>query len=130
MITKTKISKVQRQIKSAIRKIEQENSVQISFGTARYNDIDYKSTMTVKTTEKSAKTIKVTNSENTSLSKLFGFDKNIVGETFRSNGKEFKITEFKTRNRKYPIIATTLDGRGYKFSPMVIKNNLQLKTQK
>jgi hypothetical protein len=120
MITTTKIDKVQKEIKIALAKIEKANKVNINFGRVTYNDINYGTRMTVTTSEKSKAVNKAKGSENLMLSRSYGFDKNIVGETFVSNGRTFEVTQFKTRNRKYPIIATT-QGKGYKFEASVVK---------
>lgn len=121
MITENKIDKIQREIRLAVAKIERENNVKISFGAQRYTQTEYGTRMTVKTTEKSKATVKAKSSENLTISRMYGFQKNIVGKSFMSNGKTFVITEFKTRNRKYPIIASN-GGRSYKFTVQSIKS--------
>lgn len=123
----TKVKTIQNQIKEAIRKIEKDNSVKISFGTCRYSDSDYRSTMSVKLVKVTTDGKKVvgSQSENLELSKLFGFKSNIIGKKFNSNGKEFTITEFKIRNRKYPVIAES-NGRSYKFESSRVKTLLAM----
>ena len=124
MITTTKIDKVQKEIKIALAKIEKANKVSIKFGRVTYNDIDYGTRMTVTTVEKSKAVSRAKGSENLMLSRSYGFDKNIVGNTFESNGKTFEIIEFKTRNRKYPIIATN-NGKRFKFDVPRVKRMLK-----
>lgn len=127
MITTNKINTIQNQIKLALQKIERENNVKISFGSCRYSDVEYRTKMTVRTTEKS----NLATNADVRLSQSYGFSENIIGKTFMSNGKTFKITEFKTRNRMYPIIATcngSLDPTRYKFSTETIKSKLILLT--
>jgi hypothetical protein len=50
-----------------------------------------------------------------------GIPTDCYGKTFTSRGKTFKITGIKTRNRKYPVLATSLvDGRSYKFDTWTV----------
>ena len=48
----------------------------------------------------------------------------MVGKTFVSNGKTHTISEFKTRNRKYPIITKTNCGGSYKHTTEQIKRHV------
>lgn len=125
MINKIKVITIQDKIKLAIAKIEKEENVEISFGTRNYDSSKYTTKMTVKTTAKDTKTVKAVSDVNTQLSANYGFSENIVGKSFVSNGNTYTITEFKTRNRKYPIIATsTANGRNYKFTTNQVKTQL------
>jgi hypothetical protein len=123
MITAEKINKVQDKIKAAILKIQQEENVKIKFGTCRYNDVSYKSTMEVISTAKNEKTQKATNNQNLVLSKQYGFDFNIIGKKVRMNNGMGIITEFKTRNRKYPIIVD-VNGKSYKMDIFTAKRRI------
>ena len=80
--------------------------------------------MTVKTTAQDESTVVAVDSVNTSMSQSYGFVGNIIGKTFVSNGKTHTITEFKTRNRKYPIITKADNGRGYKHTTSQIKTHI------
>jgi len=121
MIDSNKINTVQRKIKEAIAQIEKDEEVKISFGTSRYTKADYKTTMTVKTTATDEKTVKAVDSVDELMSKRYGFSENIVGKSFTVNSGTYKVTGFKTRNRKYPIIAINADGKSYKFVPSQVK---------
>lgn len=39
-----------------------------------------------------------------------------IGTTFRSGGREFKIVGFKPKSPRFPVLATSADGRTYKFA--------------
>ena len=114
MITSTKINSVQAKIKAAIAQIAREENVDITFGSCRYDSAKYNTTMTVKT-----KVITV----NDNTSKMLGFDGNVIGRFTIVNGKTFTITDIKTRNRTYPIIAE-FEGRSYKLSVPQVKRGL------
>jgi hypothetical protein len=126
MINRDKVRGVQDRIKAAIRLIEQEEQVKISFGTCSFDNSQYGVKMTVKTTAQDESTVKAVDSVNTRMSRSYGFSENVIGKTFVGNktGDIHTITEFKTRNRKYPIISTC-NGRGYKHTPTQITNYLR-----
>jgi hypothetical protein len=121
MIDRTKVRRIQEKIQNAIAQIEKEENVSIEFGTRTFSETQYTTKMTVKSTATDTKTIKAVESENELLSKSYGFNKNIIGEKFTIQGKSLEVKSFKTRNRKYPIIAETIDGRSFKLSPAQIK---------
>lgn len=73
--------------------------------------------------------VKAVENFNERVSKSYGFTQNIVGMEFESVVKGikkiFKITGFKTQNRKYPIIAfDSQSGQSYKFPVSEIKKKL------
>jgi len=125
MITSTKISRIQDKIKSMIKEIEKEEEVKITFGTCRYSSSEYNTTMKVETNAKDEKTLNTVNSANEGLSKAYGFKSNIIGKTFMSRGQKHTIVEFKTRNRKYPIISECKGtGAKYKHTTSTIQSYL------
>ena len=119
MITSAKINSVQAKIKAAIAQIAREENVDIAFGTCRYDSAKYSTTMTVKTKVITERVITV----NDNTSKMLGFDGNVIGRVTRVNGKTFTITDIKTRNRTYPIIAEC-EGKSYKLSVAQVKRGL------
>jgi hypothetical protein len=123
MITRTKIRTIQDKIQRAIAEIEKEEDVEISFGSRRFDSSMYSTKMTVKTTAQDESTVIAVDSVNTRMSQSYGFSENIIGKTFTINGNRHIITEFKTRNRKYPII-TQSNGRGYKHTTSQIKTHI------
>jgi restriction endonuclease S subunit len=119
MITSAKINSVQAKIKAAIAQIAREENVDISFGSCRYDSAKYNTTMTVKTKVITERVITV----NDNTSKMLGFDGNVIGRFTVVNGKTFTITDIKTRNRTYPIIAE-FEGKSYKLSVAQVKRGL------
>jgi uncharacterized Zn finger protein len=75
--------------------------------------------MTVKTKVITESVVSV----NDRTSKMLGFDGNVIGKVTRINGENFMITDIKTRNRTYPIIAEC-DGKSYKLSVAQVKRGL------
>lgn len=119
MITSTKINSVQAKIKAAIAQIAREENVDIAFGTCRYDSAKYNTTMTVKTKVITDSVASV----NDRTSRTLGFDSNVIGRFTTVNGKTFTITDIKTRNRTYPIIAE-FEGKSYKLSVPQVKRGL------
>ena len=117
MITDTKINKVQAKIQAAIAQIEKEEGVSISFGSIKYNSAYYSATMKVSTTEKSEKVDGIYES----ICKRLGFTQNEIGLSFNASMGEMIITDIKTKNRKYPVIAQAQNGTSYKYSVDHIK---------
>ena len=119
MITPEKINSVQARIKAAIAQIEREENVKISFGSCRYDSSKYSSTMSVKTNEINDKV----NLANERTCKMLGLDTNVIGKVVKIGAKTFVVTDIKTRNRTYPIIAEC-DGKSYKLSVDQVKRGL------
>ena len=50
-----------------------------------------------------------------------------VGYVFKSNGDEFKVTDFKLRRRKYPVSAQNMsNGKNYKFTVEAINRHVEI----
>lgn len=121
MINREKVISIQEKIKMAIAQIELDENVKIDFGTISFNPQKYSTSMTVTTLEKSERVESVL--ERTCRS--IGFTQNIIGMTFDFRGDKYEITEIKTKNRKYPVIATEIrTKRGYKFGVETIRKVL------
>ena len=121
MITREKVLQVQNKIKEAIAQIEKDENVKIDFGSLSFNPQRYSTSMTVSTLDKSEKVESVL--ERTCRS--IGFTQNVIGMSFDFKGDKYEITDIKTKNRKYPVIATEIrTKKSYKFSIDTIKRLL------
>lgn len=118
MITSEKIKQVQKKIAEALKEIEASEKVTITFGNSRYCKAYYTTPMKVTTTEKS-EAVKGVYEE---ICRDLGFTQDIIGMEFTKGGQKYKISEIKTRNRKYPVIAEREDGASYKYSVTYIKS--------
>ena len=118
MINESKIKKIQDKIKLAILKIEAEENVKIDFGSISYNKAFYSSKITVKTLEKTEAVGDVYKA----ICRRLGFTQNIIGMRFNGTAGVYEITDIKTRNRTYPIIAKQVSGdKIFKYSVAQIK---------
>jgi len=118
MITREKIIKVQDKIKEAIRQIEKEENVKIGFGSISFTPQKYQTSMSVTTLDKSEKVESILEKTCRSI----GFTQNIIGMTFELRGEKYEITDIKTKNRKYPVIAIRQSTKtSFKFDVNSIK---------
>jgi hypothetical protein len=117
MINEIKINIIQEKLKKALALIEKEENVKIGFGSISFNVAQYRATMTVSSLDKSEKVEKVYES----ICRKLGFTQNIIGMKFDSNGMIYEITDIKTSNRKYPVIALSPKGNSFKYSVDHIK---------
>ncbi len=121
MITREKVLQIQNKIKEAIAQIEKDENVKIDFGSLSFNAQRYSTSMIVSTLEKSEKVESVL--ERTCRS--IGFTQNVIDMSFDFKGDKYEITDIKTKNRKYPVIATEIrTKKSYKFSVDTIKRLL------
>ena len=54
---------------------------------------------------------------------MLGLDTNVIGKVVKIGAKTFVVTDIKTRNRTYPIIAEC-EGKSYKLSVDQVKRGL------
>lgn len=121
MITREKVISIQEKIKKAIAEIEKSENVKIDFGAISFNAQKYTTAMSVSTLEKSDKVESIMER----VCRSIGFTQNVIGMTFDYRGDKYEITEIKTKNRKYPVIATELKSKkSYKFSVDSVKRLL------
>lgn len=119
-MNRDKVKLVHDKIRRALRQIEAEEGVKISFSTCRFDNTHYTSRMEVLSTD-----VKVSADRFLTLSKGLGFSENVIGKTFNDNkGNRYTITDIKTRSPKYPVVASCSDGKSYKFSTSDIKRRL------
>jgi hypothetical protein len=121
MITREKVLQIQNKIKAAIAEIEKEENVKIDFASISFTAQRYQASMSVSTLEKSEKVESVL--ERTCRS--VGFTQNVIGMSFEFRGDKYEISDIKTKNRKYPVIAfETRTKKSFKFDVNTIKRVL------
>lgn len=120
MIDKNKAQDINADIITAIREIEKKHNLKLTKSRSTYCESGNSFRMNLSFAPAD---VKQRNFE--FESKRFGFDKDIVGRVFRTghvceNSSPYLITEIRTRNRKFPIIAIQ-NGKNYKFTIEQIK---------
>jgi hypothetical protein len=108
-MTREKAISITEKVKKALLEIEKEENITFDFQSLSFTSVSMKMSLSANDGDKS-------DDINHQLCKKYGFSQNIIGMEFTSTSGSFTIDSFKTRNRKYPIIATRKsDGRQYKF---------------
>lgn len=120
---KAKLISILDKLKKVISEIEKSDNIKIDIGTISHTQSSF--TTSLKGLDLSK--LDDIDKSNLSMSKVLGFTQNIVGFEFKS-GKDndcFKVTEFKMRNRIYPIIAKKMsNGKAYKFSSKYVLDRI------
>jgi len=115
----SKLDRLRKKIIEALREIEKEEQVTISFGSTSYDDTMFRTPMTITESADTKEVRELHTRKNLNLSLRYGFVGNIVGMKYNGG----IITEFKTRNTKMPIILIK-NGKSYKVSPATVKRSL------
>lgn len=112
---KKRVISLTNKIKKALEDIEISENISISYNTY-FSKYEMKLNLNLSENNLERESL------NLELSRKYGFTQNIVGMEFISPSSGlFRITGFKTRNRKYPILAIRVsDGSQYKFAPYQI----------
>lgn len=91
-----------------------------SYSTMEFN---FKAQFKLNTPQAAVKQI----NELASTARMLGLPEDIVGQSFFSNGVEYKITGLDLNRRKYPVSGVNKAGSKYKFTASVVKQSLNLK---
>lgn len=119
-INKNTLHDFRQDFKTVISSLEEQYGVNINIGNITYNEHKFTTKVEVVNSGCEEQMLKEDFEIN---AKFYGLKPSDFGKTFTSNGKVFTITQIKTKNRTYPIIAT--DGnRQYKFDINTIKAKL------
>lgn len=111
-MNKLKANSIKKRILGFLKEIEKEESLSFSLDGSSFSSNSI--SISIHGKESNDSNVHV----NLDLSKRYGFSQNIVGMEFTCPNGTFVVDGFKTRNRKYPIIATRKgDGASWKFHP-------------
>ena len=121
-MTRLQIKSITNELKPYIDLIKSQYGLEVNI-SASFTDVSFKINIEGKEfdTERSKML-------NMNISQSLGFTQDIVGMEFEQLESKFKITGYKTANRKYPIIATQIIGKkigqSYKFTIDQVKKCL------
>ena len=118
---KQRLEEMMLRLKMAVNEIAKGEGVEIKLSEPDYlfgENNTYKVSMTI------ADVDPVKQREYEAMCKKVGFTQNVIGMSFTQNGSLYRIVNIKTRNRKYPVIASSRLGGLYKFSAETVKRNL------
>lgn len=124
-INKTNLRMMHQEINKVLAKYGQEIGVAFTAGNASYTAASATIKLNITVVEKSDAVKEQEEEANAMMSRLFGFDENIVGKSFKTHGDTMTIIRIDHKKRKYPIIMqSALDGKTYKMIPEYIKSKL------
>jgi hypothetical protein len=123
---KSNLSAIRSDITAALAAVEKKHGVSFKLGNIRYSDNDFRGKLECfSASDNSGNAVDVAKQNFESKAFLIGVDKSAFGKSFRSNGRKFTITGVNTRANKYPIQASTANGKRYKFSVTQLPQNLR-----
>lgn len=118
---KQRLEEMMLRLKMAVNEIARGEGVEIKISDPDYlfsESNTYNVSMTITDVDP------VKQREYEAMCKKVGFTQNVIGMSFTQNGSLYRIVNIKTRNRKYPVIASSRLGGLYKFSAETVKRNL------
>ena len=118
---KQRLEEMMLRLRMAVNEIARGEGVEIKLSEPDYlfgENNTYNVSMTI------ADVDPVKHREYDAMCKKVGFTQNVIGMSFTQNGSLYRIVNIKTRNRKYPVIASSRLGGLYKFSAETVKRNL------
>ena len=120
MIDNEKLNNILWKLQVSSEEIEKLQGVKITFSQPDITEFGFQVQISVNEPDSP-----VLDEKMTQISRQLGFTQNIIGLTFEhSRLGKIRITGIKTRNRKYPVIGETLEGKGYKFTKDQVKRLL------
>jgi hypothetical protein len=118
---KQKLEEMMLRLQMAVNEIARGEGVEIKLSEPDYllgENNTYNVSMTITDVDP------VKQREYEAMCKKVGFTQNVIGMSFTQNGSLYRIVNIKTRNRKYPVIASSRLGGLYKFSAETVKLRL------
>ena len=125
-LNKTLVRQILAECDEALKAVADRHGMKVVRKSCRYSDTElpvaFKLVGTV--TDDSGTEVDPEAKAFTDMAKLFGLKPEYLGRSFMSRGRSFTVTGLKPRNRKYPVMAKTADGRGFKFPADVVERAL------
>lgn len=121
---KTKITKldkptvtyIRKRLKAAVKPLAKELGVVIDLGHCTFQTSNCRFQLKVAVLDSNGKAITEEVDSFRSNAKLFGFEPSDLGREFIFRGQPYTICGFKSKSRKYPVIARSGNGKDYKFA--------------
>lgn len=124
--TRSNLTVIRADIESALATVEKQHGVSFKFGRLTFTDNEFGGKLQCfSASDSKGNAVNIDKQNFESKAWMVGVDKSAFGKTFRSNGRKFTITGLNTRAKKYPIQASTVGGKRYKFSVSQLPQNLR-----
>lgn len=123
---KSNLKTIRADITAALAAVEKQHGVSFKLGNIRFSDNDFRGKLECfSTSDNSGKVVNVDKQNFESKAWMVGIDKIAFGKSFHSNGRKFTITGLNTRAKKYPVQASTANGKRFKFPVSSLPQNLR-----
>ena len=123
---RTNIKALRADIDAALAAVEKQHGVSFKLGNIRFTDNDFRCKLECfSASDNSGNAVNVDKQNFESKAFLVGVKTTSFGKTFTSRGRKFTITGINTRANKYPIQASTANGKRYKFPVTSLPANLR-----
>lgn len=119
---KTKVRQLSSEAVAELKEFAEKHGLEVSEAGASFGMTDC--ILKIRLAEKNGSP--KTDENNLILSKMLGFEKNIVGEKFIHKASEHKITRIDIKKIKYPIITQNQNGTSYKWDTDTVRRLLKL----
>lgn len=113
-----------QRIKDALAPLAAEFGVQIKIGGGSYLGGSYKPKFEVAVIAADGLAMTPEAEAFKQCAAMLGFKPDDLGRSFKANGRTFKITGYRPRAHRQPIMATTDDGKTYVFPVDAVKRAL------
>lgn len=118
IFNRTNLKTFRDKLDKLLKEFSEENGVKASVGNFTFSDTEFRTQLTVASSNNPEEI------EKNKFAKecfLFGLKEEDYGRSFETYNGKYKITGFKPRSTKYPIIGTCLStGKSYKFPDSIL----------
>jgi len=123
-INKATLNAFRSDFEEAVKALEEKHGMTIKLAGISYTDESFSSKVTFTNNDENGNKVSQIAIDFQKQAGMYGLKASDLGRTFFSNGQSFTISGLKPRNHKMPIIATSSEGRSFKFCSNVVKEGL------
>ena len=121
-MNRTKVGMIQGALKDAFGEIEKKFNVKVNIGGASYTDNDCTVKVGFADVLESGEVYSREKEDFKKYATSYGLSPEDLGQTFSTNGHEYRISGLSISKPKYPILARRItNGKGYKFTTDQVK---------
>ena len=116
MLDRKRVQNLSNDLDRVLKEFAEKNGLSVQTGSIRFSSTDF----TVKVKIFDTESGDVEQVEFEKYCSAFNLIKSDYRRPFEHNGKTFKLTGFKPRSPKFPILATNSNGEQYKFQESIL----------
>jgi hypothetical protein len=112
---KANLADVRKAIDEALEKVAQQFGLEsVKMLNIKFSGGEFRSTIEAKVKAENNPAVQ---ERQVMISRIIGYNKNIIGQTFNRDGKTFKVVDIETNRPKFPIVcADVKTGEQFKFT--------------